>query len=80
MGNYRGHVKAPRRLGMNPRSSCGPASNHWEKLRSRGLQEAPDRGRARRSACVTFAVGRKSGRLDELHVAGALVGALRSMS
>src|SRR6266545_4032742 len=35
MGNYRGHVKAPRRLGMNPSLELRPGIyNHWEKLRS----------------------------------------------
>ncbi len=37
MGNYRGQVKAPRRLGMNPSLELRPGIyDHWEKLRARG--------------------------------------------
>ncbi len=39
MGNYRGQVKARRRLGMNPSLELRPGIyNHWEKLRSPRLR------------------------------------------
>ncbi len=76
MGNYRGHVKAPRRLGMNPSLELRPGIyNHWEKLRSRGFKKLPTAVVLGAPPCVTFASVQKiPERLDELHVAGALVG------
>src|SRR5215467_13324229 len=67
LGNYRGHVKAPRRLGMNPSLELRPGIyNHWEKLRERGFKKLP---------CATFAsVQKLPETVDELYVAGALVG------
>jgi 3-polyprenyl-4-hydroxybenzoate decarboxylase len=42
MGNYRGQVKARRRLGMNPSLELRPGIyNHWEKLRNRGFKKLP---------------------------------------
>ena len=42
MGNYRGQVKARRRLGMNPSLELRPGIyNHWEKLRERGFKKLP---------------------------------------
>src|SRR5499433_2059619 len=42
MGNYRGQVKARRRLGMNPSLELRPGIyNHWEKLRDRGFKKLP---------------------------------------
>src|SRR5499427_571442 len=76
MGNYRGHVKTPRRLGMNPSLELRPGIyNHWEKLRSRGFKKLPTAVVLGAPPCVTFASVQKiPERLDELHVAGALVG------
>jgi 4-hydroxy-3-polyprenylbenzoate decarboxylase len=76
MGNYRGHVKAPRRLGMNPSLELRPGIyNHWEKLRSRGFKKLPTAVVLGAPPCVTFASVQKiPERLDELDVAGALVG------
>jgi 4-hydroxy-3-polyprenylbenzoate decarboxylase len=77
MGNYRGHVKARRRLGMNPSLELRPGIyNHWEKLRARGFKKLPTAVVLGAPPCVTFAsVQKLPERLDELHVAGALVGA-----
>jgi len=77
MGNYRGHVKAPRRLGMNPSLELRPGIyNHWDKLRARGFKKLPTAVVLGAPPCVTFASVQKiPERLDELHVAGALVGA-----
>jgi len=44
MGNYRGQVKARRRLGMNPSLELRPGIyNHWERLRERGFKKLPAR-------------------------------------
>src|SRR5689334_10349058 len=76
MGNYRGHVKTPRRLGMNPSLELRLGIyNHWEKLRSRGFKKLPTAVVLGAPPCVTFASVQKiPERLDEMHVAGALVG------
>jgi UbiD family decarboxylase len=77
MGNYRGQVKARRRLGMNPSLELRPGIyNHWEKLRARGFKKLPTAVVLGGPPCITFASVQKiPERLDELHVAGALVGA-----
>jgi UbiD family decarboxylase len=77
MGNYRGQVKARRRLGMNPSLELRPGIyNHWEKLRARGFKKLPTAVVLGAPPCITFASVQKiPERLDELHVAGALVGA-----
>jgi 4-hydroxy-3-polyprenylbenzoate decarboxylase len=77
MGNYRGQVKTRRRLGMNPSLELRPGIyNHWEKLRARGFKKLPCAVVLGAPPCVTFASVQKiPERLDELHVAGALVGA-----
>ena len=42
MGNYRGQVKARRRLGMNPSLELRPGIySHWERLRERGFKKLP---------------------------------------
>ena len=76
MGNYRGQVKARRRLGMNPSLELRPGIyNHWEKLRARGFKKLPCAVVLGAPPCVTFAsVQKLPETLDELHVAGALVG------
>src|SRR5580704_12606747 len=77
VGNYRGQVKTRRRLGMNPSLELRPGIyNHWEKLRARGVKKLPCAVVLGAPPCVTFASVQKiPERLDELHVAGALVGA-----
>jgi len=77
MGNYRGQVKTRRRLGMNPSLELRPGIyNHWEKLRARGYRKLPCAVVLGAPPCITFAsVQKLPEALDELHVAGALVGA-----
>ncbi len=77
MGNYRGQVKARRRLGMNPSLELRPGIyKHWEKLRARGFRKLPCAVVLGAPPCITFAsVQKLPETLDELHVAGALVGA-----
>ena len=42
MGIYRGQVKAPRRLGMNPSLELRPGIyTHWEKMKARGEKLPP---------------------------------------
>jgi UbiD family decarboxylase len=76
LGNYRGHVKAPRRLGMNPSLELRPGIyNHWEKLRERGVKKLACAVVLGAPPCVTFAsVQKLPETVDELYVAGALVG------
>jgi 4-hydroxy-3-polyprenylbenzoate decarboxylase len=76
MGNYRGQVKARRRLGMNPSLELRPGIyNHWEKLRARGFKKLPCAVVLGAPPCITFAsVQKLPESLDEIHVAGALVG------
>jgi UbiD family decarboxylase len=76
LGNYRGQVKAPRRLGMNPSLELRPGIyNHWEKLRQRGIKKLPCAVVLGAPPCITFAsVQKLPETVDELYVAGALVG------
>ncbi|HMA71644.1 MAG TPA: UbiD family decarboxylase [Xanthobacteraceae bacterium] len=76
LGNYRGQAKAPRRLGMNPSLELRPGIyNHWEKLRQRGFKKLPCAVVLGAPPCVTFAsVQKLPETVDELYVAGALVG------
>jgi len=56
MGNYRGQVKARRRLGMNPSLELRPGIyTHWEKLRARGFKKLPCAVVLGAPPCVTFA-------------------------
>jgi UbiD family decarboxylase len=77
MGNYRGQVKGRRRLGMNPSLELRPGIySHWERLRARGFKKLPTAVVLGAPPCITFAsVQKVPETLDELHVAGALVGA-----
>lgn len=77
MGNYRGQVKTRRRLGMNPSLELRPGIyNHWEKLRARGFKKLPCAVVLGAPPCITFAsVQKLPESVDEIHVAGALVGA-----
>ena len=76
LGNYRGHVKAPRRLGMNPSLELRPGIyNHWEKLRERGIKKLACAVVLGAPPCLTFAsVQKLPETVDELDVAGALAG------
>jgi 4-hydroxy-3-polyprenylbenzoate decarboxylase len=76
MGNYRGQVKSRRRLGMNPSLELRPGIySHWERLRARGIKQLPTAVVLGAPPCITFASVQKIPEtLDELHVAGALVG------
>jgi 4-hydroxy-3-polyprenylbenzoate decarboxylase len=75
MGIYRGQIKAPLRLGMNPSLELRPGIyNHWEKQRARGkkLEAAVILGCP---PCVAFTSAQKLPEtMDELYVAGGLVG------
>ena len=76
MGIYRGQLKAPRRLGMNPSLENQPGIYaHWEKAKARGekLAAAVILGCP---PCVAFTSAQKLPiDVDELHVAGGLAGA-----
>jgi 4-hydroxy-3-polyprenylbenzoate decarboxylase len=76
LGIYRGQVKAPRRLGMNPSLELRPGIYlHWEKARAKGkkLEAAVVLGAP---PCVAFTSAQKLPEtMDELGVAGALAGA-----
>jgi 4-hydroxy-3-polyprenylbenzoate decarboxylase len=75
MGIYRGQLKAPRRLGMNPSLELRPGIyTHWQKAKAKGqkLAAAVVLGAP---PCVAFTSAQKVPEaLDELHVAGGLVG------
>jgi UbiD family decarboxylase len=75
MGNYRGQVKSPRRLGMNPSLELRPGIyTHWLKYKQRG-EKMPAAVVLGAPPAVTFVSTQKlSESLDELEVAGALVG------
>jgi UbiD family decarboxylase len=75
MGIYRGQLKAPRRLGMNPSLELRPGIYaHWQKAKKKGqkLAAAVVLGAP---PCVAFTSAQKVPEsIDELHVAGGLVG------
>src|SRR3954453_18314663 len=75
MGIYRGQVKARRRLGMNPSLELRPGIyTHWQKAKKKGqkLAAAVVLGAP---PCVSFTSAQKVPEtIDELHVAGGLVG------
>jgi 4-hydroxy-3-polyprenylbenzoate decarboxylase len=75
MGIYRGQVKAPRRLGMNPSLELRPGIYaHWEKMKARG-ENLPAAVILGAPPCVAFTSAQKVPEaLDELHVAGGLAG------
>jgi 4-hydroxy-3-polyprenylbenzoate decarboxylase len=76
MGNYRGQVKAPRRLGLNPSLELRPGIyTHWEKYRKRG-ERMPAAVVLAAPPGVTFTSAQKLPEsVDEFDVAGGLVGA-----
>ena len=75
MGIYRGQVKAQRRLGMNPSLELRPGIYaHWEKMKALG-KRLPAAVILGAPPCVAFTSAQKVPEsLDELHVAGGLVG------
>ena len=75
MGIYRGQVKAPRRLGMNPSLELRPGIFvHWEKARAKG-QKLPAAVILGAPPCVAFTSAQKLPEtMDELYVAGGLAG------
>ena len=76
MGNYRGQIKGPRRMGMNPSLELRPGIYvHWEKYRDRG-ERMPAAVVLGAPPAVTFTSAVKLPEtVDELQVAGALAGA-----
>src|SRR5438132_1950771 len=75
MGIYRGQVKAPRRLGMNPSLELRPGIYvHWEKMK-RARKKLPAAVVLGAPPCIAFASAQKAPEtLDELHLAGGLAG------
>ncbi|HLQ34426.1 MAG TPA: UbiD family decarboxylase [Chloroflexota bacterium] len=75
VGNYRGQIKAPRRLGMNPSIELRPGILlHWNKHRQRGTK-LPCAVAIGIPPVVSFAAVQKvPEHLDELAVAGGLLG------
>ncbi|MCY3730748.1 MAG: UbiD family decarboxylase [Rhodospirillaceae bacterium] len=73
MGNYRGQLKAPRRLGMNPSVELGAGIyGHWLKYKERG-EPMPCAVVVGCPPVVSYASVQKMPRhLDELAVAGGL--------
>jgi 4-hydroxy-3-polyprenylbenzoate decarboxylase len=76
LGNYRGQVKAPRRLGMNPSVELRAGIYaHWEKCRARGIP-LPCAVVVGCPPVISYAsVQKMPESLDEIAVAGALAGA-----
>ncbi len=74
MGNYRGQVKAPRRLGMNPSLELRPGIYaHWQKYRARG-EPMPAAVVLGAPPCVTFTSTLKLPEsVCEFDIAGGLV-------
>jgi len=75
MGNYRGQVKSRRRLGMNPSLELRPGIYaHWLKYKKRG-ERMPAAVVLGAPPAITFVSTQKiSESLDEMDVAGGLVG------
>jgi len=75
MGNYRGQVKSRRRLGMNPSLELRPGIYaHWLKYKKRG-EKMPAAVVLGAPPAITFVSTQKIAEsLDELDVAGGLVG------
>jgi 4-hydroxy-3-polyprenylbenzoate decarboxylase len=76
MGIYRGQVKSPTRLGMNPSMENQPGIYaHWEKAKARG-EKLPAAVILGCPPCVAFTSAQKlPENVDELHIAGGLAGA-----
>src|SRR5207248_352076 len=75
VGNYRGQLKAPRRLGMNPSVELRAGIYaHWEKCKARG-EPLPCAVVVGCPPAISYAsVQKMPENLDEIAVAGALVG------
>jgi 4-hydroxy-3-polyprenylbenzoate decarboxylase len=75
VGNYRGQLKAPRRLGMNPSVELRAGIfAHWEKCKARG-EPLPCAVVVGCPPVISYAsVQKMPENLDELAVAGALAG------
>ena len=75
MGNYRGQVKGPKRLGMNPSLELRPGIYvHWQKYKERG-EKMPAAVVLGAPPSVTFTSAIKLPEtVDEFRVAGALAG------
>ena len=75
MGIYRGQVKAPRRLGMNPSLELRPGIYaHWEKAKAKG-KKLPAAVILGCPPCIAYTSAQKLPEtMDELTVAGGLVG------
>lgn len=76
IGNYRAQIKAPRRVGMNASLELAPGIyHHWQKARARG-EPLPAAIVVGGPPVIAFAAVQKLPYdLDELAVAGGLVGA-----
>ncbi len=75
MGNYRGQVKSPTRLGMNPSLELRPGIYvHWEKYRARGEKMAAAVVLGCPPAVAFTSAQKVPETLDEFEVAGGLVG------
>src|SRR5215218_6016075 len=76
VGNYRGQIKSPRRLGMNPSVEIRPGIYvHWEKMKTRG-QKLPCAVVLGCPPVISYAaVNKLPLDLDEIAVAGGLAGA-----
>ncbi len=75
MGNYRGQVKSPRRLGMNPSLELRPGIyTHWLKYKKMG-KKMPAAVVLGAPPAITFTSTQKIAEsVDEFDVAGGLVG------
>src|SRR3954451_16306512 len=75
LGNYRGQIKAPRRLGMNPSVELRAGIYaHWRKYKARG-EPMPCAVVVGAPPVVSYAsVQKMADDLDELAVAGAIAG------
>ena len=75
MGIYRGQVKAPLRLGMNPSLELRPGiMTHWEKMKAKG-KRLPAAVILGCPPCIAYTSAQKLPEtMDELTVAGGLVG------
>ena len=75
MGIYRGQVKAPDRLGMNPSLELRPGIyTHWEKAKAKG-KKLPAAVILGCPPCIAYTSAQKLPEtMDELTVAGGLVG------
>jgi UbiD family decarboxylase len=76
IGNYRAMVKSPTRMGMNPEIELNQGIHeHWLKYKARGEKKMPVALLLGAPPAITFAAVHKLPKhLDELAVAGGLVG------